>query len=677
MDQNGKGSGRRGGASRGEWNRGDRGDARPARGGERSYNGKRAGEARGYGRDFAGEKREYTYAGKRAGEARGYGKDFAGEKRERTYAGKRAGEARGYGRDFAGEKRERTYDGKRAGEVRGYGKDFAGEKREHSYDGKRAGEAHGCGKDFAGEKREHTYDGKRAGEARGYGKDFAGEKREHTYAGKRAGETRGYGRDFAGEKRGDAGRFAHGGARGADRPAQKREFRAKELSARDVALRAVQNVARDNAYAAQALDRELSAAQLSPEDRRLAASLFYFTLENRLRLMRLVSQRVKMQPEPEIMNILCLAAAQILYMDKIPDHAAVDEAVEQTRRAGRERMTSLVNAVLRGLIRDRDAGAIALPDRALEPEKYISEKYSVALPLVERIAAAYGVDTAEAIAAWTPDRHSDSIRPNRLQMTDGAFETWLDENQLKWAHGSVPGAYRVSGAGRLAAHEGYRRGIFSIQGESSMLAAYALEAKPGMQVLDACAAPGGKSCLIAEMMRGTGRVYAWDLHEHRVELIRAAARRLGLDNIRPQARDAAQKNASMAESMDAVLVDAPCSGLGVMGDKPDIKYRLTVETIEALLPIQRAILETCASYVRPGGLLVYSTCTILPEENQAQVAEFLQAHPEFEADNDARWLPEAFRDRLKDGMVQLLPCRDGVDGFFIARLRRKADAHVG
>ena len=448
-------------------------------------------------------------------------------------------------------------------------------------------------------------------------------------------------------------------------------------SARDVALKALKNVFRDNAYAAQALDRELSAVKLSDDDRRLAASLFYFTLENRLRIEKLIAGKVKARPEPEIMDILNLAVAQIIFMDKIPDHAAVDEAVKQTRKARKENLTALVNAVLRGLIRDRDAGLITLPDREAEPEKYISEKYSVALPLVERLMAAYGAELTEQIAAWTPDRRSETIRFNRMRMDAKQFEAWLTEKDMQWEKAMAPGAYRITGAGKIAAHEGYRSGLFSIQGESSMLAAYAMEVKPGMQVLDACAAPGGKSCLMAETMKGAGRVYAWDLHEHRVDLIKAAAKRLGLENIRTQARDAAKKNENLEGAMDAVLVDAPCSGLGVMGDKPDIKYRLTTETIDALVPIQRDILETCASYVRPGGLLVYSTCTILPEENQNQVEVFLKKHPEFEADTDAKWLPEALRNGYANGMIQLLPSRDGVDGFFIARLRRKADSYAG
>lgn len=210
-----------------------------------------------------------------------------------------------------------------------------------------------------------------------------------------------------------------------------------------------------------------------------------------------------------------------------------------------------------------------------------------------------------------------------------------------------------------------------------MLAALAMEVRPGMQVLDACAAPGGKSCLMAERMRGAGRVYAWDLHPHRVELIRAAARRLGLENIRPQVRDARVRNESMLGSMDAVLVDAPCSGLGVMGDKPDIRYRLKDADVTALLPVQRGILDACAGYVRPGGRLVYATCTILPEENAQQVQHFLQRHPEFVPDGGLENLPQALKPQMRAGMLQILPGQEGLDGFFIASLVRKADAHVG
>ena len=447
---------------------------------------------------------------------------------------------------------------------------------------------------------------------------------------------------------------------------------APQKSARDVALKALGDVVGNGAYAAQALDRALSEAKLSDEDRRLAASLFYFAIENRLQIEWALGKLLQTRPEPMVADILHIAAAQILFMDRIPDHAAVDEAVKQTRAAGRDGLSGMVNGVLRGLIRLRDEEGLALPGRDEQPEEYLSLKYSLALPAVKRLIAAYGVDEAERIAAFAPADRTQTVRPNAERLTDAQFEAMLDKEGLAWKHGTAAHAYVLSGAGDLSRLDGYRAGLFSIQGESSMLAAQAVEARPGMQLLDACAAPGGKTCLMAEQMGTSGRVYAWDVYPHRVELIRAAARRLSLENVRPAVHDARKGQPSLELAMDAVLVDAPCSGLGVIQDKPDIKYRLKEEDFESILPLQREILENCSHFVRVGGRLVYSTCTILPEENEAQVSAFLSRHPEFEPDTDDSWLPEALRGKSADGMLTILPHRDGMAGFFIARMRRRS-----
>ena len=429
---------------------------------------------------------------------------------------------------------------------------------------------------------------------------------------------------------------------------------------------------RGGAYASQALDRALENTKLSPEDRRLAAGLFYAAVENRLRLEWTLGQMMATKPEPVVGDVLTLAAAQLLFMDRIPDHAAVDEAVKQVRRAGRAGLDGLVNGVLRSLIRARDAGELALPDRETEPEQWLSVRCSLAMPAAKRLIAAYGLDMAEEIAAYAPGERTQTVRPNLMKIEPVAFETMLDKEGFQWRHGAAESAYVLTGAGSLADRAGYRSGLFSIQGESSMLAAQAVQARPGMQILDACAAPGGKTCLMAEKMRGSGRVYAWDVHPHRVELVRAAARRLELENVRPAVHDARKVLESMELAMDAVLVDAPCSGLGVMKDKPDIRFRVTEEELNALPALQGQILDACAQMVKVGGRLVYSTCTILPEENEMQVRAFLERHPEFEIDESTGWLPEALRGRMQGGMLQLLPNRDGVEGFFIARMRRRS-----
>ncbi len=493
------------------------------------------------------------------------------------------------------------------------------------------------------------------------GRGSTGEGRGVTGNGNRATGERRLGGD--GQRR--EGRFAKPG------PGSSLKGKQPRVTARDAALRALQDVVRSDAYAAQALDRQLDAARMKPDDRRLAASLFYSALENRLYIEYQLGRFLEQRPEPVINDILHIAAAQLLFMDRVPDHAAVDEAVKQVRATRKEGYTGLVNGVLRNLIRARDDGKLILPDREADPVGWMSVRHSIARPAAARLIEAYGLDEAAQIAAWTPSRRAQTVRPNAARLDGPGFETWLDGQGLKWRRGAVRDAYIVEDAGNLAATEGYRRGLFSIQGESAMLAAQAVGARPGMQILDACAAPGGKTCLMAERMGGSGRVYAWDVHAHRVELIRAAARRLGLENVRPSERDASVPLESVRLSMDAVLVDAPCSGLGVIAEKPDIKYRQSEESLKALPPLQRKILDACARAVKVGGALVYATCTILPEENEAQVRAFLRDHPEFEPDADGGWLPEALRPHWSEGMIRILPHRDGLEGFFIAKLRRK------
>jgi 16S rRNA (cytosine967-C5)-methyltransferase len=229
----------------------------------------------------------------------------------------------------------------------------------------------------------------------------------------------------------------------------------------------------------------------------------------------------------------------------------------------------------------------------------------------------------------------------------------------------VPGVYRVKGISSVGTDKLYRGGFMSVIGQSSILAAEAVGAKPGMRILDACAAPGGKSCHMAEAMQGAGRIVAWDIHDHRAELIRAQMGRLAIENIRPVVHDATIPVPDMNESFDAVLVDAPCSGLGVTHDKPDARYRLTPEDLSELAETQKNILIACAPLVKRGGSLIYSTCTILPEENQNQVKQFLAEHKDYHLDKSPLYgfTPDEFG-------IQLLPHRDHVEGFFVAKMVR-------
>ena len=441
-------------------------------------------------------------------------------------------------------------------------------------------------------------------------------------------------------------------------------------SPRDIALYALEDVMVGSAYTSQALDRHLKGCLLSEEDRRLCAAIFYTCIENRLRFDYILDGLMEKRPERMIWDILHIALAQMLCMDRIPDHAVVNEAVEQTRRMRRKEFAPLVNAVLRALIRKRDEGTELLPDRNADPEKYLSVRYSFSPFTVSALIAAYGIEEAEKMMAYSPARHT-TVRFNTMKYDEASFERYLDGCGIEWRKGKIKGTYHLRGMVSIAEDEGFISGKYSVQGESSLLAAMAVKPACGMQILDTCAAPGGKTCYIAEAMQGTGRIYAWDLYPVRADLLRAAQRRLRLDNIRVSARDARVFLPDFEGLLDAVLIDAPCSGLGVISDKPDIRYKLTEKDLSDIISLQRGILDTCSSYVRRGGRLVYSTCTVLPEENCRQIEAFLAAHPEFVPDDDASFLPEEYRPLFKNGQVQFLPQRDGIDGFFIACLRRK------
>ena len=441
------------------------------------------------------------------------------------------------------------------------------------------------------------------------------------------------------------------------------------LNARRLALDVLTDVREKGAYASLALGERLRAAHLSPEDRRLATGLVYGTLENQLQidyaLDRLMDHPTR---EPVQRDILRMGAYQILFLDRVPDSAAVDETVKLTRAMGMEAACGFINAVLRNLSRGKDE--IAWPDREADPMTYLSVMGSMPRWLVDKLVAAYGPEEAGRVILYREEEHPVCVRPNFTRLSDAEFEALLQEKGWRAERGLAPHAWLIYGAGDLASDADYRAGRFSIQGQSSMLAAEALEVRPGMKVLDACAAPGGKSAYLCEQMQLTGRVYAWELHEKRAQLLEGVRRRLGLDNLRISVRDALDFRPDLEGALDGVLLDAPCAGLGVLSQKPDIKLRLKEEDIPAIVDTQGRLIDTVCRYVRPGGALVYSTCSLLPEENADRVRAFLQAHPNFTLEPLPTSFPEELRARQTACGLQLLGCRDGVEGFFIARMRR-------
>ena len=442
------------------------------------------------------------------------------------------------------------------------------------------------------------------------------------------------------------------------------------LAARRTALKVIRKVTEDGAYAALALDAALKGSGLSAADRRLVSRLTYDTLDHLIYLDYALNQ-VMAKPDTDIKlrNILRLGACQILLEDRIPASAATNLCVQLCDELGMPGLKGVCNGILRNLVRKKDE--LVFPDPEKEPDKAASIRLSIPEWLYCRIKDDWGKE-ADNILSFRNEEEGWTIRPNLLKTDDEGFEQILAKKVWKKEKTVIPHAWKITGAMDISRDADYLAGRFSIQSAGSMLACLAMNVKRGQQVLDCCAAPGGKTCFLAELMGGTGRIQAWDIHEHRIGLIEAQARRLGLENIRPMLRDAAKPREDLRMTMDAVLLDAPCSGLGFLAQKPDIKLRVTEESIRELTELQAKLLDTTCEYVKKGGIFVYSTCSILKSENQAQAENFLQRHPEFEETDLPATVPEVYRKYRTRGL-QLLEHRDGIEGFYLIRMRRKYD----
>lgn len=453
----------------------------------------------------------------------------------------------------------------------------------------------------------------------------------------------------------------------------------RRLTARGVALTALKRIDADGAYANLALDEVLEKYPLSdPRDRALATELVYGVTRRRATLdwaLDQVSRRPVAQLDPWIRNILRQGAYQLLYLDRIPASAVTHEAVELAKEHGHQGVAGFVNGVLRGLI--RKIPELPFPDPEADPVRHLELAHSAPRWLVDRWLGEYGPDEAGRLLAALNQTPPLAVRVNRLR-TDrervmqelaaggiAATPTQLSPDGLV-----LTGVASATALGRLPAHQA---GHFTVQDESSMLVAPVVDPQPGETVLDIAAAPGGKSTHLAERMGDRGKVVAVDVHPHKVELIEEAAARLGLTSVETVCADGRQVGRLFAGRADRVLCDLPCSGLGTLARRPDARWRKEPADIPTLAQLQAELLRAAARAVKPGGVLVYSTCTITREENREVMAAFLQEHPDFRADDLTPYLPEPLRGEpgVTEGWIQLLPHRHGTDGFFIARMVRQ------
>lgn len=433
------------------------------------------------------------------------------------------------------------------------------------------------------------------------------------------------------------------------------------MAARETALNALITCRRQSGWSNAVLKQTIARDKLDPREAALATRLCYGVVQNRGRLdfylRQLLTGSLK-KLHPAVRDILHMGLYQIYDMDKIPDSAAVNESVTLARKYGAPGSDRLVNAVLRNAVRTK--GTLQ------EPTSY-EDRYSHPAELASLLKTALPKGTLEGVLKANNEAPKTVIQVNTLKTTaDALLEQLRREGVEAETHGWMPECLVLGSTGSLEKLPSFQQGLFYVQDPASRLSVRCAGLQKGFRVLDCCAAPGGKSFAAAMAMEGRGSICSCDIHPHKIQLIENGAARLGLGILQARLQDASEFVPEWEGAMDAVLVDAPCSGLGIIRKKPDIRYRDLKEN-EALPALQKEILANQARYVKKGGVLLYSTCTLLPRENQDVVEDFLKTHPEFSLEKLE--LPPIFPENTT-GMLTLLPGQWDTDGFFISKMRR-------
>ena len=436
------------------------------------------------------------------------------------------------------------------------------------------------------------------------------------------------------------------------------------MGARETALDALIACRKDGAWANSVLKEYIGRDRLDPRDAGLATRLVYGVIQNRGKLDFYLKQLLKgklKELQPVVRDILHLGLYQIYELDKIPDSAAVNESVRLTKQYSKNpKAASLVNGVLRNAVRTKGE---------LEEPKSYADKYSHPDELISLLKGNLPKGTLEPMLIANNAAPQTVVQVNLLKTTTEVLaEKLAEEGVSVQTHRWMDNCLVLSGTGSIENLTAFKEGLFYVQDPASRLSILCAKVPENARVLDCCAAPGGKSFAAAIAMKGTGSIISCDVHEHKVGLIQNGADRLGLANITARQQDATAFVAEWENRMDVVITDVPCSGLGIIRKKPDIRYKDLTE-MAALPELQKQILCNQARYVKPGGTLLYSTCTVLQRENEDVVKAFLDTHSDFYT--EPLDLPEEFPENTS-GMLTLIPGQHDTDGFFICRLRRKA-----
>ncbi len=434
--------------------------------------------------------------------------------------------------------------------------------------------------------------------------------------------------------------------------------------ARETALAVLMACRQNGAWVDGALKAALKKNALDSRDAAFASRIAYGVMQNRLWLDHRLGRNLKQRPEkldPLLLDILRIGAYQLLKMDKVPASAAINEAVEMAKRHRFSWASGLVNAVLRNVARQKEER-----DSFSDDLTALSVTTSHPKALTKRMVELLGREEAERFLLSNNESVPTTVQVNTLKTSAAELKAALEaEGVGVLAHPYLENCFELSSTGNLETLESFRAGLFTVQDAAAKLAVLAASPKAGDRVIDTCAAPGGKSIAMAMAMGNKGSIFSCDVEEHKLTLIEKNAERLGISIIQTRYADACVKDNDLTERFDLVFCDVPCSGLGIIRKKPDIRYK-DLAGIAALPQIQSDILETASSYVRPGGTLIYSTCTVLPEENEKVTDAFLARHKDFHYEPFTLPAPIG----TVEGHITLWPQRHGTDGFYICRMTR-------
>lgn len=452
------------------------------------------------------------------------------------------------------------------------------------------------------------------------------------------------------------------------------------MNARDIVLTMCLKINEDKLPSHVVINETLkNYKDLSKQDRAFMSRLCLGVLEHKQRLdydlERFSKIKVK-KMKPVVRNVLRIAAYQIEFMEQIPDSAACDEAVKLVKKRGLGGLSGFVNGILRNLSREFQKTKGFDVSKMNEIDR-LSYQYSMPKELVEFWIKSFHREQVEEMLQAFLEPKDTSIRVNESKISINELVDNLVKEGVEVRDGSyLTNAKRISSYNSLTALESFQKGYFQVQDESSMMVGQIAGIKAGDYIIDVCAAPGGKTLHAAELLlkaggeKNPGHVDARDKTEKKVSLIEQNLERIGYQNVSVKVFDALESDESVHEKADIILADLPCSGLGVIGKKPDIKYNMTIEMMSELAKLQREILSVVVSYLKPGGVLIYSTCTINPEENEENV-RFITDTLKLKPESLDTYLPEKLQcETSKQGYLQLLPNKTGVDGFFISRFRK-------